>query len=271
MKNKKLLLIFLLIFFLLIGIFGFLYLKVSSKSKVAQNEPNQVVKNAEERSFLLEGYPEDIVPLFKSVKVSSSNFFVNNDPGKFDDYFGTPVNYYNVVFETEASPEEMLSYYRSLMSEVNSDPLNDETVEGKIDKYKVSASHYGNDPANYGYLQVYLPPAELAKSNPYFKNYPGIVEVDQLWVEHESSFGYLNQNGGEIEYWQYFPLTEDQDGRESLIKAYQDKYQDETDYTYDDKTGLMRFMKDGYSVNMTFSRNHGRIYLMIRTEYVGQK
>jgi len=265
-KNKKSLIVFLLIFLLMAGILGYRYLNQSPQSAGSENNPSEVSANPTDQNFLLEGYPEEVVPLYKSVKVSSSKFFVNDDPQSFGgEYFGNPVNYYNVVFETEATPEEMLNYYRSLMSETNPDSVSDESVEGKIGKYKVEASHFGDDPANYGYLQVYLPAEEFQKTNRYFQNYPNVVEIQESWPEHESSFGYLNQKGGEIEYWQFFPLTDDETERANLIKTYQEKYQNETGYSYNEETGLMNFSKDGYSVNMTFSEDHGRIYLMMRT------
>jgi hypothetical protein len=263
MKNKKLFIIILLLILFFASLLGYFYFKSKNK-KVDTTKITNTSQTIEEKSYLLDGYPLEAVPLFKNKMVSASKFFVNDDPANSGGYFSKPVSYYNVVFETEATPAELLSYYRSLMSEVNEESVSSELLEGKIGKYKVSASHYGNNPKNYAYLQVYLPSEEYQKTNPYYDNYPSIVELESLGTEYESSYGLLNQKGGEIEYTQYFPMPKDNEERDALIKTYQEKYQQEIEYSFDEKSGLMRWKKDVFSINMTFSRNHGRIYLMIR-------
>ncbi len=263
MKNKKLTLIILLILLICASLLGYLFLR-RGKTKTGIAKPAAAPQTRNEKSYLLDGYPLKAVPLYKMKEVSSSKYFVNDDPTSRTGYFGKPVNYYNVVFETEATPKELLGYYRSLMDEVNEEFKSDESVEGKIGAYKIAVSHYGDNPKNYAYLQVYLPADKFQKTNRYYQEYPGIVELDKTWTEHESSYGLLNQKGGEIEYTQYFPMPKEEEAKDSLIKSYQEKYGQETDYSLDEKSGLMAWKKDGHSISMTFSRSHGRIYLMIR-------
>ncbi len=263
MKHKKSLVIVLILILLSVSLLGYFYLGSKNKNVPAATSAN-TPQTANKKNFLLEKYPLETVPLYKMKTVSASKFFVNDDPVNVAGYFGKPVNYYNVVFETEATAEEILKYYRSLMSEVNEELVSDERVEGEIGKYKVSASHYGNNPKNYAYVQVYLPADEYQEVNRYYQDYPNIVELGDSWSEYESSYGLLNQKGGEVEYTQYFPLPDGDEERDMVIKAYQEKYQQEAEYSFDEKTGLMRWKKDAYSIAMTFSKDHGRIYLMIR-------
>lgn len=266
MKNKKAVILILLVLILCASLLGYFFFKGGEKKTgTAKTAAAPQIRN-QEKSYLLDGYPLKAVPLYKMKTVSSSKYFVNDDPANRDGYFGKAVNYYNVVFETEASPKELLAYYRSLMAEVNEDYQSEETVEGRIGTYKISASHYGDNPKNYAYLQVYLPPDEYQEANRYYRDYPNIVELDKTWTEYESSYGLLNQKGGEIEYTQYFPMPKEDDDRDALIKSYQEKYAQEADYSFDEKSGLMTWKKDGYSVSMTFSKNHGRIYLMMRKQ-----
>lgn len=262
MKTKKSVVVVIFLILLSAGLLGRFYFKDSSNGSAMKTE--QATSNLGEKNYLLADYPVETVPLYKLKKVSASKFFVNDDPNNFASYFGQPVNYYNVVFETEANPTELLAYYRSLMSEVNETATSAETIEGQIGKYKVSASHYGNNPQNYAYLQVYLPVTEYQKTNRYFQDYPELVALDESLVEYESSFGLLNQKGGEVEYWQYFSLPAETEERANLIKSYQDKYQLQTNYSFDEKTGLMKWQDGDYSINLTFSTDHGRVYLMIR-------
>lgn len=262
MKQKKFI-ITLIVFLLCASLVG--YLVTNSKDKgISSSKSTSTSKTVEEKSFLLEGFPLDTVPLYKMKMVSSSKFFVNKEPTRYADYFGKVVNYYNVVFETEATPEEFLRFYSYLMSEINEDSVSDSQIEGKIGKYKIGASHFGDNPKNYGYLQVYLPDNEYQENNRYFQDYPNVVDLDASLPEHESSFGLLNQKGGEIEYTQYFPLPSEEDDQNKLIETYKEKYQNENDYNYNEETGLMTWKKDAYSINMSFSKDHRRIYLMIR-------
>lgn len=90
-------------------------------------------------------------------------------------------SYYNIVFSTEASQSEFLSYYRKIFDKeiIDEYPIS-ETVKGQIGKYRISATHYGSD--DTGYLQVYLPLNEFTKENIYFNDYPSIFPDDRkLW------------------------------------------------------------------------------------------
>ncbi len=270
MKHKKSILIALLVLLILVCILGYAWIGKESRgsqqtgSKTTNSTVATQNKAVTSEDYLLEGYPSKTVPLYKSKKVSASKFFVNKDPQRFAGYFGKTVNYFNVVFETEATPQEYLNYYRSLMSEANEESVSDSQIEGTIGKYKVEASHYGDNPENYGYLQVYLPEDEYQSDNRYFQNYPNLVEFDQTTPEYESSYGLLNQKGGEVEYTQYFLMPQKDEDRDALIQVYQEKHQAEQGYSFDEESGTMKWQKNGFTVTMTFSKDHGRIYLMIR-------
>ncbi len=266
MKHKKTTTIVLIVF-LVLCVSVLIYI-----AKSHQNTGSSVSKSvdisrvAPQKNYVLEEFPIETVPLYKMKMVSSSKFFVNKEPTRYADYFGKVVNYYNVVFETEATPKEYLQYYRSLMSEVNDDSVSDSQVEGKIGKYKIQASHHGDNPKNYGYLQVYMPSDEYQETNRYFQDYPDVVELDASFSEYESSYGLLNQKGGEVEYTQYFPLPKEENAQNNLIKKYKEKYSKEEGYSFNEETGLMIWKNNIYNatVYVTFSKDHGRLYLMMR-------
>ena len=259
MKNKKSLLLVLII--IIICALALFFFQQNSSSKTTRPSTQKIIEKTQE-SFLIEGYPLEEVPLYQSQKIESSKFFVNQDPNSFEDYFGKPVNYFNVVFETESKTADTLAYYQSLMSEVDSEGGSDSRVQGKIGRYKVSASQYSD--ADSIYLQVYLPQEEYQATNPYFQDYPKIVELDPNWPEYESSYGLLNQKGGEVEYWQYFPFTKDEEEQNQLIEQYQQKYQTAENFSFNPENNIMHWKYNEYTVDMTFSKDHGRIYLMIR-------
>ncbi len=265
MKNKKNILLALIFLFISLIILGISYVTLRPQRSVSSQENNATSsatgKESGKINYMLDGYPIDEVPLYKSISVSSMKYFVNDDPQGYPGYFGKPVNYYNVVFETEASPKELLQYYRSMMSEINEEYVSDEQIQGKIGKYGISASHYGNNPQNYAYLQVYLPAEEYQETNRFSHEYPNAVEIQPDWTEYESSYGLLNQKGGEKEYTQYFTMPEKIDEQ---IQDYQAKYQNSPEYSFNSENGAMAWKSGEWKIVLTFSKSHGRIYLMMR-------
>lgn len=265
-KNHTLMAIVLVL--IIAAVLGYRYLLPEEASETAGT--GNAVRTAQESDtaglpeYLLEGYPLTDVPLYRVRSVSSSKFFVNRDPSRRADYFGSRIHYYNVVFETESDAPETLRYYTSLMTERNTQSVPADRAEGTIGRYKVSVSQYADAPKKEIYLQVYLPEAEFSGENPYYGDYPNIVEVDPSWLEYESSYGLLNQKGGEVEYTQYFPLPEKEEDQDTLIREYREKLGSASGYSFDEKSGLMRWKTDPYSISLTFSKDHGRIYLMVR-------
>lgn len=279
--NKKIILI--LIPIIILGIFLVLSLKGGSKKNTSKDsskntEQTTSSKDKNNDNFLLDDYPIEKVPLYKLSKVSSNKIFVNTDPKNTSAFNETNFAYYNVVFYSDASQEEFLNYYKNLFdSQFIEEFTTPDMVKGNIGQYKVTAAHYGSD--NTGYLQVHLSSYVDESINKYFVDFPEFVKINPSIVEHEKSSGLLNQKGGEIEYTKYFTVLDsgdaDKDGKDdvdefiSLETEYQKQYQQKTEYSYDAKTGMMNWKDGGYEISMSLSRDHGRIYLMIRKK-IGQ-
>jgi len=235
------------------------------------NSLNNTSDEKQEFDYLLEGYPETDVPLYKIREVSSSKYYINFDPKNISYFDDTNYTYYNVVFYTDASQSEFLSYYKELFDkEYVEEYANPEMVKGYVGKYRVTAAHYGSE--DTGYVQVYLPNEEFTKDNKYFGNYPDLFEEDSMFVEHENSYGLLNQAGGQTEYTRYFTVIDsgdiDKDGKDDvdefavLISKYENIYKDKLNYTMEDEQ--MSWEDGGYKITISFSKDHGRVYLNIR-------
>jgi hypothetical protein len=146
-------------------------------------------------------------------------------------------------------------------------------VKGTIGKYRVTAAHYDSD--NTAYIQVYLPDDDFTKTNIYFNDFPNLFdEKDSMFVEHENSYGLLNQVGGQTEYTKYFTVIDsgdmnddgidDVDEFKVLVEKYEGMYESKENYNYDVENSLMSWDEDGYEVRASFTEDHGRIYLNIR-------
>jgi len=266
--NKKIIVVVLII---MLGVVAMYFLGQKPFTKEEVNKP--VAKT--EESFLIEDFPIDKVPLYKLEKVSSSKIFVNTDPKNSSSFGDINFAYYNVVLYSTASQEEFLNYYKSLFeSEIREEYSSPDMVKGIIGEYKVTAAHYGDDT---GYLQVHLKDYQDERIDKYFEKYPNLLELSDYFVEHEKSFGLLNQKGGEEEYTKYFTVLDsgdqNNDGKDDVDEfleienKYKELYSNMSGYEYNEKTGLMKWTKDEYEVNVSISRSHGRIYLMIRRNF----
>lgn len=259
--NKKIGIV--LVIISILGVVLVINSRSTQKINVTENKVEEVKK---ENSFLLDGFPIKDVPLYKLDKVSSNKIFVNTDPKNLSGFGESSFAYYNVVLYSDATQEEFLNYYKNLFeSQIVEEFESPDMVRGKIGQYKVSAAHYGS--GNTGYIQVHLPAYNDEGLNKYFLDFPNILETDTNMVEHEKSYGLLNQKGGEIEYTKYFTvINNDEDIDEFLLleNKYKELYKDKPEYSYDEKTGLMKWRDGDYEATLAITRDHGRLYLMIR-------
>jgi len=271
MKNKYIIGIGVLILLVLLLFISGKFLDSGSTKNDDIDSSNNTSDEKQEFDYLLEGYPEVDVPLYKIREVSSSKYYINFDPKNISYFDDTNYTYYNVVFYTDASQSEFLNYYKELFDkEYVEEYANPEMVKGYVGKYRVTAAHYGSD--DTGYVQVYLPNEEFTKDNKYFVSYPDLFEEDSMLVEHENSYGLLNQTGGQTEYTRYFTVIDsgdrDKDGKDDvdefavLISKYENIYKDKLNYTMEGEQ--MSWEDGGYKITVSFSKDHGRVYLNIR-------
>lgn len=278
MNKNNIILILLLV--IVVGITAFFFTKNNSLKTTSNDTGFNSVSNSDtgtnsgdqvsNQDYMLKGYPVDQVPFYKMSEISSIKFFVNDDTSSEYLYDG-PVNYYNVVYETTAPRSEVFEYYRSILSDIDPEEISDSKLVGKVGTYRVYIGQYAEDAENVS-MQIALPTAEFEKTNPFFEEYPQeIIEIDPSWIEKESSYGLLNQKGGEIEYTRYYIMNENQlptEAGSDPLKYYFEKYSElylaKTDFTKDSEQQLLKWQDGEYEVSASFSTDHGRVYLMIR-------
>ena len=270
--KKKTLVVFGIL--LLVAIILFFLIKTNIFNKQAKNPKNSAESIADNQlSYLLPGFPIDQVPLHQLEEISSNKIFVNTDPKNTSTFDKTNYAYFNVVFFTKASQQELLDFYKNFFDEQIVEEYNSpDMVKGRIGEYKVSVAHYGVE--NTAYMQVHLPNYQDQAVENYFADYPAIFKNNELSVEHEKSYGLLNQKGGEIEYTKYFTVLDsgdlDNDGEDDrdefklLEEEYREKYKNESNYQFDEATNTLTWNQDDYAVYLVLQADHGRIYLMLR-------
>lgn len=232
-----------------------------------QNSPTSTNDQGSDlNDFILDGYPIDIVPLYEASSIGSMSYYVNDDPNGYALMYDGQVNYYNVVLKVDVSQSDFISYYKSLMTSINDEYTDDSSVEGMIGIYSVEASKYSDD-SNDAYLQVYLPTSDFEKDNLYFTDYPELFAIGSDWILHETSYGKLNQLGGQIQYYLYYTFNGD---FKIEFENFIANHSEETNVTYEEKTdeygyeGTIKWQSDEYEVTISFVESHSRIYIMIR-------
>lgn len=268
--NKK----FLMPVVVIIAFFAVVVIAFTQNKKAPMSGGETIITNkvadtaVDDSQFVLTGFPES-VPLYGLEEISSFKFFVNDDTSSTYLY-GGPVNYYNVVFETNVSRTKLFAEYKEILESIDSEESSESKLVGMIGQYQVSVSQYSEDSTDV-YLQVILPSADYQKENSYFSDYPKVVTIDPSWVEKESSYGLLNQLGGQIEHTQYFILDESLVPTEAasepfayFYNQYAEENKEKENFEKNDEDLSMSWNQDQYEVTLSFSKDHGRVYLMIR-------
>ncbi len=267
MKKTKKIVLIIVILLLAVGICGggYLYYR-SALAKQSQLSPTRQSAKQETSgdTYYLPKYPKDAVPLYQESKIGSMKFFVNDDRGDL-------VNYYNVVYDTKSNKSEVMTYYKSLMQSFNETESSEDKIVGSVGKYKVTVASYEGSTV---YLEVFLPQDESEKSNPYYQSYPNdLVTIADSWIEKESSYGKLNQSGGQIEYTRFFNIDKekvDEKNRKDVWEYYYEEYKkmyaDQANMVAKDEQKMLQWENLPYKVTLTFSSAHGRVYLMIRSK-----
>ena len=120
-----------------------------------------------DRQALLSGFPLDILPLYKCIKVTDCEFETVETDQNF--LLGTDV--YTLIYTTEASEDEAISFYNQIvipMGEIS----YDESLTGQAgDNFAdITLSREQGQPLEV-MLQIGLTDAQKSESNPYFADY----------------------------------------------------------------------------------------------------
>ena len=134
------------------------------------------------RGYLLDGYPEDIWPLYGKLAIDSCSFDIMfpayNNTGHF-------TNTYNVVYVTDKTQKEIAEYYTALLDTNEESSFWD--AKGTVNGYEVDARWDYWSGENIVYLSVLLPNTLNITSNPFHTDFPesllNLYELDDMWSE----------------------------------------------------------------------------------------
>jgi len=222
----------------------------SGNSDTSASAPQEQVTGGVE---LLSGYPEDILPLYNSVKVESSAFTVREAANWV---YGKDI--YTVDFYSNASLEEVSDYYRGLMDEIDEEYSAPDSIDGKIGAHPVGVLLQEDGSGSTSvHLILGLDPADYVSENPYFSDYPrDLIEPFGRERFSESTYETRDLSGPEVIYRETYVTNTTE---EEFKNFYSEKYSGaENLYEQDDDYGLSyQWDSRGYTCVVSISAYSG--------------
>ena len=224
---------------------------------------------------LLDGFPADTVPLYKSDLLDTAYYSVRNDP-QWAAVEGGLRNIHHVVYHTAAPPAEVLEHYLGLMSATTDADASDGYIEGTIGKYAVEVNTTEESSYNAVYVTVDLPKAEVTEMNPFYADYPAeLVETPGEFVFFEDKYYEYLYRSTDMAFWRQFDIA-DWDGKngpdlslEDVYAYYEQRYADKPEFTIDRESRMMTWKDGRYSVTIAFYEGGGRGVLEIGWDWEG--
>ncbi len=270
--SKKKIIVFLLATVVLIGLVSLLVFNLNNTSSKRDDGSSKNTFQSSGQDFLIDQYPIGTIPLYKMTKVESSKFFYNRDTANTSAFDESPFSYFNVVYETTASRDDVFRYYRTIFDkEIKEEFSNPESIKGAIGKYNIEITQYAEDTV---YLQVYVDKNESDNLQKELFSYFPLVDIELSYVKlNEKSYGLLNQKGGESEYTHYYTVSDtgdvngdkidDVDEFAEIQAAIYEKNKSNADFSFKDDVFEWKSDKnEQYTVSL--SPDHGRVYVQIR-------
>lgn len=201
---------------------------------------------------LLEGYPEDVLPLYESTGITGCGFIYRDDPN-----FVIGKDLYTVSYASDASLEEISEYYQSLLTYMD-EYSEEDFLQGDIGDHHVlvSINDAYDDDFRHVDMSIGLAEDEYVDENPFFADLPGgLVEISGMIRLQEASYLTSIYSADEVRYLTVYEtdLTE-----EDFAAFYQEKYGKIPGFSEDrDDYGLTYAWEDrGYACHVTYSPNN---------------
>lgn len=139
---------------------------------------------------LLKDFPKDFMPLYEVIRVNDCQYEVKEEANWV---FGKDI--YEVEFESKASKDKLVDYYKDILDTVDEEASYDEySFEGLIGEQRVSINI-----TDEGYLDALgttvrigfgVPKAEYSNENKYFTDYPKEL-IEQVFINTAVRYRYL--------------------------------------------------------------------------------
>ncbi|GEM_PF-5109323 len=199
-----------------------------------------------EKEGVLSGYPLDLLPLFKIVKVGSCSFTMRNDAN-----YVIGKDLYTLNYQSEGTIEEISKYYKEIVKDIDPDYNKVDFFEGRINGHKVVITLYdeGEGITNVSIL-FGLRAGDYVSENPYFSNYPkDLIEVKANSDLIQRKFELRSTTYSKKITMYYIDTYTTKASVEEIKIFYSEKYKAAESYHYsEDNSGITyMWVNQGYS------------------------
>lgn len=225
---------------------------------------NSNSQSSTNKGELLEGYPEDIMPLYKMVKIDSCAYNVRSDPN-----YIIGKDLYSVSYYSEASVEELNSYYRSLMTDIDEEYSSEDFIEGDINTQHTFVSlHEEEEDDTYVSISLGAKKEDYSDENPYFSDYPeGLIEKIKPATITEQNYQVQYSRYNDNVIIQYFKIYTTELTVDKAVKFYSDKYNGQEGFslTEDNNASKLYWKAQGYECEIRISQGGKNEYRFVST------
>lgn len=251
-------------------IFLLLIVLVASCTKGNANPPNNGNSNdPDDNEYIiktLEGFPIDILPLYKVIRVNSNGYTVREDKN-----YTIGKDLYTIDFESEADLDEISEFYQDHVDEIIEDSFYDDytfsaLIDGKQANFFISKNESDRAVGNQVTISIGVDPSDYSDQNKYFDEYPDLI--DAIEMGHTWYYAYTeNYTDNSIRYViGYFTDIK----KEEALSYYRDKYGNEAGFDEmpsGDMSTMMIWNKNGYNMIMYFTEyTNGSQSISVSTE-----
>ena len=221
----------------------------------ACNDSEEVLPPAEVATggvSLLSGYPENILPLYNSIKIESVGFSVRGD---YNYVFGKDI--YTVRYLSSASTQDAMEYYRGLATSIDDEYSTDDSLMAEIGENPMGVYLTEDGDDLYISLTLGMKPSENVSVNPYFSDYPGdLIEPFGRGTFSEQGYEVRELNGTEVVYTESYITNSN---KEAFREFYSIKYGEaENLEVEEDEYGLSyRWTDRGFTCIVSISTYNG--------------
>ena len=198
---------------------------------------------------LLEGYPEDVLPLYESTGITGCGFTYRDDPN-----FVIGKDLFTVSYTSDVTLEEISEYYQSLLTYTD-EYSEEDFLQGDIGDHHVliSINDAYDDDFRHVDMSIGLAEDEYVDENPFFADLPGdLVEISGMIRLQEASYLTSIYSADQI---RYLTVYETDLSEEDFVAFYQENYGEIPGFAESrDDYGLTYAWEDrGYACHVTYS------------------
>lgn len=216
-----------------------------------------------EKSGALEGFPENLLPLYEADKISGCSFSVLSDNSS-----NLGKNYYMLTYQSKGTEADIDKHYRDKITVTES--YNTGFFDGTIDNRKVTimASKI-DDNLCYVTVSVGVKQEDLVTENTYFTDYPHnvmeMVESNNLLEQTYDRQFSLYEDKTIDRYVKKYTTTMKTD---KIIAFYQSKYKDMPSFMVktDQYSSVIFWKPDTYECQVTITKGSANNYRYVQTE-----